>query len=226
MRDAMLARQGLLGQQAKMGAEFESNAEKMRKATEEKNLETLISSVTGVEKFNLDRWKKLKDVEASKAQAEATRASVPSSSCWVISELSKHVKLPKDQGKLLTKMKIYFAIKNLKLSVFYIRKCHVLVDKMNAANFDWVSFKWFNDSLMALLRSGEYEAAASLFKSTVLNLIQEYWPECSDRAYLKAIKEQNDKIEEMESIKSDSPNKLLDFECLSNLPEVNFEGGK
>jgi hypothetical protein len=75
MRDAMLARQGLLGQQAKMGAEFESNAEKMRKATEEKNLDTLMKSVTGVEQFNLDKWKKMKDVEASKMQADATRAS-------------------------------------------------------------------------------------------------------------------------------------------------------
>jgi hypothetical protein len=75
MRDAMLARQGLLGQQAKMGAEFESNAEKMRKATEEKNLDTLMKSVMGVEQFNLDKWKKMKDVEASKVQAEATRAS-------------------------------------------------------------------------------------------------------------------------------------------------------
>jgi hypothetical protein len=75
MRDAMLARQGLLGQQAKMGAEFESNAEKMRKATEEKNLDTLMKSVTGVEQFNLDKWKKMKDVEASKVQAEATRAA-------------------------------------------------------------------------------------------------------------------------------------------------------
>ena len=75
MRDAMLARQGLLGQQAKMGAEFESNAEKMRKATEEKNLDTLMKSVMGVEQFNLDKWKKMKDVEAAKMQAEATRAS-------------------------------------------------------------------------------------------------------------------------------------------------------
>lgn len=75
MRDALSARQGLLGQQAKMGAEFESNAEKMRKATEEKNLDTLMKSVSGVEQFNLDRWKKMKDVEASKTQAEATRAA-------------------------------------------------------------------------------------------------------------------------------------------------------
>lgn len=75
MRDALAARQGLLGQQAKQAAEFESGAEKLRKATEEKNLENLIKGVSGVETFNLERWKKMKDVEASKAQAEATRAA-------------------------------------------------------------------------------------------------------------------------------------------------------
>jgi hypothetical protein len=75
MRDALAARQGLLGQQAKMGAEFESAAEKMRKATEERNINELGRAITGVETFNLERWKKMKDVEASKTQAEATRAA-------------------------------------------------------------------------------------------------------------------------------------------------------
>lgn len=75
MRDALAARQGLLGQQARQSAEFESGAEKMRKATEEKNLENLIKGVAGVESFNLERWKKMKDVEASGKQAEATRAA-------------------------------------------------------------------------------------------------------------------------------------------------------
>ncbi|NBV51621.1 hypothetical protein EBR78_10455 [bacterium] len=75
MRDALAARQGLLGSQARQASEFESNAEKMRKATEEKNLENLLKGVSGVEQFNLERWKKMKDVEASKNQAEATRAA-------------------------------------------------------------------------------------------------------------------------------------------------------
>lgn len=75
MRDALAAQQGLLGQQAKQSAEFESGAEKMRKATEEKNLENLIKGVSGVETFNLERWKKMKDVEASKLQADAARAA-------------------------------------------------------------------------------------------------------------------------------------------------------
>ena len=75
MRDALAAQQGLLGSQARQAAEFESGAEKMRKATEEKNLENLIKGVSGVEEFNLARWKKMKDVEASKMQADATRAA-------------------------------------------------------------------------------------------------------------------------------------------------------
>lgn len=75
MRDALAARQGLLGQQAKVGAEFESGAEKMRKATEERNINELARAIQGVETFNLERWKKMKDVEASGKQADATRAA-------------------------------------------------------------------------------------------------------------------------------------------------------
>ena len=75
MRDALMARQGLLGGQSKQTAEFESGAEKMRKATEDANLKTLLESVQGVNQFELEKWKKQKDVEASKNQAEATRAA-------------------------------------------------------------------------------------------------------------------------------------------------------
>ena len=73
MRDALAGQQGLLAQKAKQAAELESGGEKLRMATGEKNLENLIKGVSGVEQFNLERWKKMKDVEASKTQAEATR---------------------------------------------------------------------------------------------------------------------------------------------------------
>lgn len=75
MRDALAARQGLLGSQAKQAAEFESGAEKLRKGTEEANLKTLLESVKGVNEFELEKWKKQKELEASKYSAEATRAA-------------------------------------------------------------------------------------------------------------------------------------------------------
>ena len=74
MRDALAARQGLLGKQAQQAAEFESGAEKLRKGTEEANLKTLLESVKGVNEFELEKWKKQKEVEASKYSAEAARA--------------------------------------------------------------------------------------------------------------------------------------------------------
>ena len=75
MRDALAGQQGLLAQKAKQQAELESGGEKLRMAIGEKNLENLIKGVSGVEQFNLERWKKLKDVEAAGKQAEATRAA-------------------------------------------------------------------------------------------------------------------------------------------------------
>ena len=73
MRDALAGQQGLLAQKAKQAAELESGGEKLRMATGEKNLENLLKGVAGVEQFNLERWKKMKDVEASKTQTEAPR---------------------------------------------------------------------------------------------------------------------------------------------------------
>lgn len=75
MREAMLAKQGLAGQGMKQRAEFASKAEQLRNEARAKQVGLLGGAIKDVEQFNLDRWKKLKDVEASKAQAEATRAA-------------------------------------------------------------------------------------------------------------------------------------------------------
>lgn len=75
MREAMLGKQGLAGQGMKQQAEFASKAEQLRNEARAKQVGLLGGAVKDVEQFNLERWKKMKDVEASKAQAEATRAA-------------------------------------------------------------------------------------------------------------------------------------------------------
>jgi len=73
MREALMGKQKLAGQGLAQQAEFASKAEQLRSQAREKQVGALGEAIKGVEQFNLDRWKKMKDVEASKAQAEATR---------------------------------------------------------------------------------------------------------------------------------------------------------
>lgn len=75
MREALLARQGLAGQGMKQRAEFASQAEQLRSQAQKEKVGLLGGAIKDVEQFNLERWKKMKDVEASKAQADATRAA-------------------------------------------------------------------------------------------------------------------------------------------------------
>lgn len=75
MRDAMTGQQNLQKQAATQRGELESKGYSLSEAIKEKNLQNLMGSVKDVEQFNLERWKKLKDVEASAKQAEATRDS-------------------------------------------------------------------------------------------------------------------------------------------------------
>lgn len=75
MRDALAARQGLLGSQAKQEAEFGSQAEQLRSKAREQQVGLLGGAIKDVEKFNLDRWMKQKEVEAAKETAAATRAA-------------------------------------------------------------------------------------------------------------------------------------------------------
>lgn len=75
MRDALMAQQGLGRQYQQQTGELEAKGMQLGRETQAKNIEALGRAIGGVEQFNLEKWKKAKDVEASKAQAEATRAS-------------------------------------------------------------------------------------------------------------------------------------------------------
>jgi len=78
MREALLAKQGITGQSMKQRAELASQAEQLRTQAREKQVGLLGGAIKDVEKFNLDRWMKQKEVEAAKAQAQATRDAAPS----------------------------------------------------------------------------------------------------------------------------------------------------
>ena len=73
MRDALMARQGLGRQFQTQAGELEAKGYSLGQAIKEKNLQNTMSAIKDVEQFNLEKWKKQKEVEASKAQADAQR---------------------------------------------------------------------------------------------------------------------------------------------------------
>jgi hypothetical protein len=73
MRDALMARQGLGRQFQTQAGELEAKGYSLGQAIKEKNLQNTMSAIKDVEQFNLEKWKKQKEVEASRTQAEATR---------------------------------------------------------------------------------------------------------------------------------------------------------
>jgi hypothetical protein len=75
MRDALMGQQQLGRQAASQRGELESKGYSLGQSIREKNLQNLMGSVKDVEQFNLEKWKKQKEVEATKATADATRAA-------------------------------------------------------------------------------------------------------------------------------------------------------
>lgn len=75
MRDALMARQGLGRQFQEQAGELESRGMQLGRETQAANIAALGRGIGGVNEFELEKWKKLKDVEASKTLAEATRAA-------------------------------------------------------------------------------------------------------------------------------------------------------
>lgn len=75
MRDALLAQQKLGQQQAGARSDLESRGMQLQRESDLRNLENLGKGAYYVNAFELDKWKKNKEVEASKAQADATRSA-------------------------------------------------------------------------------------------------------------------------------------------------------
>ena len=156
---------------------------------------------------------------AAGKQADAQIASAQGS-CWLISALSRFVKLPADQPELLTQFKRHMLLKDLEGTKFYIRRCGKLIEKMDAAGFDWAGFKWFNDALVAMLRAGETHAAYSLFRSTLCDLLETYWPECPYKTFTEMRQERQEKVSMMKTapMLELHPAELpLADQCLTNL---------
>lgn len=73
MRDALMARQGLGRQFQTQAGELESQGQKMAMDVQQKNVGLMGQAMKDIETFNLEKWKKQKEVEAAKESAQATR---------------------------------------------------------------------------------------------------------------------------------------------------------
>ena len=78
MRDALMAQQGLGRQFQTQAGELEAKGMQLGRETQASNIAGLGKAIAGVEQYELEKWKKAKDVEASRYTAQATReASKP-----------------------------------------------------------------------------------------------------------------------------------------------------
>lgn len=73
MKDALMARQGLGRQFQTQAGELEAKGMQLGRETQASNIGALGKAIAGVEQFELDKWKKQKEVEAARISAEATK---------------------------------------------------------------------------------------------------------------------------------------------------------
>jgi hypothetical protein len=136
------------------------------------------------------------------------------------------MKLPADEAALLTQFKHSVLASQGDLAKFYIRKCEPLICQMSDAQFDWSEFAWFNHALVSMLRGGEIQGAFSLFKSTIAQLLEKYWPECPEpEAYflMSELKAQRESMAQIQCPELSNEDKSLGEVCLKNLSKEQFE---
>lgn len=182
---------------------------------QEKNVENQNS-------YNMNKFGIQGQMYGAQQQANAT-AGAGGSSCWIISGLARHQKLPKDEPELLTQMKYYFARLHPKLALFYFKRCGELIPRMDRAGFDWDEMGRKNEALVLLLRAGEMDAASRLFAATVLDFIDRFWSDCPSKAYLRARRERTARILVAQSLSAPSGDQKFSVPCLENLPPECFQ---
>lgn len=173
--------------------------------------------------YNQQNYATRGQMYGAKQQANAMIAAAPS--CWLITGLSRFVKLPQDESELLTVFKHHQLKTDLEGSKFYIKRCGPLVKKMDEAGFNWVGFEWFNTALMNLLRSGELDLAYGLFRSTLGDLMAKYWPDCPSKLGQKLVAERSEKISQLKAVEKpqlSTDDQKLAGVCLQNLPVESF----
>jgi len=143
-------------------------------------------------------------------------------SCWLITGLSRYVKLPSDEPELLQALKAYMGEAHPKQALFYLRRCGKLVEKMDENKADWTALEGFNTCLVELLRAGEVESAYVLFMTKVGSLLEAYWPECFDKsAIARGLLTRRDKA--LRAMHAVVPKEGFDAPCLHNIaPEAFF----
>lgn len=73
MQDALMAQQGLGRQYQQQAGELEKKGMELGRETQAANINTLGQGISGINQFELEKFKKMKEIEASKNMAQATR---------------------------------------------------------------------------------------------------------------------------------------------------------
>jgi hypothetical protein len=61
---------------------------------------------------------------------------------------------------------------------FYIKDCGPLIERMNAAKFDWLELGGWHDAVLMLVRAGQMDAAATVYWQMVFTLVTRFWADC------------------------------------------------
>lgn len=68
---------------------------------------------------------------------------------------------------------------------FYIKDCGPLIERMNAAKYDWLELGGWHDSLLMLIRAGHLDAAATVYWQMVFTLVRRFWADCPVRWWVE-----------------------------------------
>jgi len=144
--------------------------------------------------YNLGSYEEAQKKYAAEQDAKAIANQ--DTGCWICTKVNEVHPLSATDKEALFEFKKYVLKNHRGGARFYLRDCKELVARMDKAGVDWKDMVGFDNAVITLIKANQPEAAYILYRDTTVGLIQEYWPDCESKAYMKVLSE---KLEETET---------------------------
>jgi hypothetical protein len=190
MTDSLKAQQGVAAQGAGQRADIGIKGADVEQAATGQNIQGALTGISGINKFNLDKYGQNMAGLSANAAAQATADATKNQGSWVCTESHKRNPLSRKEAFALFRLR-KFALKNYKeMSNAYLYDFKPLVEKMLEKGDDWAENNAFVQKVVEMVNENRLPEAFKFYVNYIQAKVEIFWPECENKEYLK-LKEEN-----------------------------------
>lgn len=147
------------------------------------NAGATIDDVAHQNLYNSDAYKQKMAVWGANHVADQTANDKGGS--WLCTRQHETKRLTAEDLRLMSKFRRFAYRADPETTRFYISRCAPLIGKLDQGGYDWARNSAFVTESLRLSGDGLFSDAWAHYRDHVVALIEKYWPECRDPAFLR-----------------------------------------